>query len=149
MASINDLGFAPKWMLKYIHSELSKYEEMEMTTDGEMMPFFPTAPTNVEEVYNNLLQTFPIGEPLMIQWDRLMRFRPNPFYVHKREQLLLFLYSTNFEKMHGANIIISQALDREDVSASEVNKWLSNNRANLEPTFGELNVFFRSEFAER
>jgi hypothetical protein len=144
MASIQELGFPAKWLLRYINAELAKYDEIGMTEDSAMMPIFPTTPANTEEVYNNLLQTFPVGEPLMIMWDRLMRFRPNPLYVHKREQLLLFLYTTDFDKLMAANIIISQALDREDIAAVEVNKWMSTNRSLLEPELGELNIFFRN-----
>jgi hypothetical protein len=144
MASIQELGFPAKWLLRYINAELAKYDEIGMNENSEMMPIFPTTPANTEEVYNNLLQTFPVGEPLMIMWDRLMRFRPNPLYVHKREQLLLFLYTTNFDKLMAANIIISQALDREDIAAVEVNKWMSTNRSLLEPELGELNIFFRN-----
>lgn len=147
MAKINELGFPAQWLIKYIYAELSKFDDMGMTTDSEMMPIFPTTPANTEEVYNNLLQTFPVGEPLMIMWDRLMRFRPNSFYVHKREQLLLFLYTTDFKKLMGANIIISQALDREDAAASDVNKWLTQNHEALEAAdeeLGKLNIFFRN-----
>lgn len=144
MASIQELGFPAKWLLRYINAELAKYDEIGMTEDSAMMPIFPTTPANTEEVYNNLLQTFPVGEPLMIMWDRLMRFRPNPLYVHKREQLLLFLYTTDFDKLMAANIIISQALDREDIAAVDVNKWMSTNRSLLEPELGELNIFFRN-----
>jgi len=146
MVSIQELGFPTKWLLRYINAELAKYDEMGMIDAGTeaMIPMFPTTPANTEEVYNNLLQTFPVGEPLMIMWDRLMRFRPNPFYVHKREQLLLFLYTTDFDKLMASNIIISQALDREDVAAAEVNKWMADNKNSLEPTLGELNIFFRN-----
>ena len=147
MATIKDLGFPAKWLIKYINAELSKYEEIGSSSDAPMMPIFPTSPISPEEVYGNLLQTFPISEPLMIQWDRLLRFRPNTIPSHKREQLLLFLYTTDFEKIMAGNIIISNTLDREDYAAQDVNKWLSENHASLiaaDPDLGPLNVFFRN-----
>lgn len=147
MATIKDLGFPAKWLIKYINAELSKYEEIGSSSDAPMMPIFPTSPISPEEVYSNLLQTFPVSEPLMIQWDRLLRFRPNTTHVHKREQLLLFLYTTDMEKLMAGNIIISQTLDREDYAAQDVNKWLSDNQESLlaaDPDLGPLNVFFRN-----
>jgi|694.fasta_scaffold16931_6 hypothetical protein len=145
MASIQELGFPAKWLLRYINAELAKYDEMGMIDSDNFMAMFPTnSPTSTEELYNNLIQNFNAGEPLMIMWDRLMRFRPSPLYVHKREQLLLFLHTSDHDKLMAANIIISQALDREDVSAQEVNKWMADNKTTLEPVLGELNIFFRN-----
>jgi len=147
MATIKDLGFPAKWLIKYINAELSQYEEIGSSSDAPMMPIFPTSPISPEEVYSNLLQTFPVSEPLMIQWDRLLRFRPHTTHVHKREQLLLFLYTTDMEKLMAGNIIISQTLDREDYAAQDVNKWLSENHESLvaaDPDLGPLNVFFRN-----
>ena len=144
MASIQELGYPAKWLVRYINAELSKYDEIGMSASSEMMPIMPSTPTNIEEVYNNMIQTYDVGEPLLVQYDRLMRFRPNPLYIHKREQLILFLFTSNYDKMKAAEIIISQALDREDVSAQEVNKWMAENKTELEPILGELNVFFRN-----
>lgn len=148
MASINELGFPAPWLLQYLYAELSKYTEMGMEQGAAFKPIFPIgAPTNTEELYTNLLGTFSTGEPIMIMWDRLMRFRPNPLYTHKREQLLLFIYTSEFQKLMGANIIISQALDREDAAAQDVNKWLIENHEALEaadPDLGKLNIFFRN-----
>ncbi len=153
MASIQELGFPAKWLLRYINAELAKYDEIGLSNSeafkpvgigDKVVPMFPSTPMNIEEVYNDIIANFEVGEPLMIMWDRLMRFRPNPLYVHKREQLLLFLYTTNFDKLMAANIAISQSLDREDVAAQEVNKWLTENKTVLEPDLGELNIFFRN-----
>lgn len=144
MASIQELGYPAKWLVRYINAELAKYDEIGMSASSEMMPIMPSTPTNIEEVYNNMIQTYDVGEPLLVQYDRLMRFRPNPLYIHKREQLILFLFTSNYDKMKAAEIIISQALDREDVSAQEVNKWMAENKTQLKPILGELNVFFRN-----
>ncbi len=160
MASIQELGFPAKWLLKYINAELAKYDEIGLSEYSQLaptstspvgpiesqkiVPMFPSTPMNIEEVYNDIITNFEVGEPLMIMWDRLMRFRPNPLYVHKREQLLLFLYTTDFDKLMAANIAISQCLDREDVAAQEVNGWLTTNKTALEATLGELNIFFRN-----
>lgn len=152
MASIQELGFPTKWLARYISAELSKYEELGMSETqinqikpaGIDFPVFPSNPIGIEDLYNDLIEIYPVGEPVLVMYDRLMRFRPNPLYVHKREQMLLFLYTSSFDKLMAANIVISQALDREDVAAQEVNKWMADNRATLEPTLGELNIFFRN-----
>jgi hypothetical protein len=52
-----------------------------------------------------------------------MRFRPTQFYLHKREQLIYFIYSTDVGKLIDTVRVISSALDREDSSAQDVNSY--------------------------
>ena len=40
------------------------------------------------QIYKNLSQSVQVEQPLLIQYDRLIRFRQNSFYPRKREQLL-------------------------------------------------------------
>jgi hypothetical protein len=43
--------------------------------------------------------------------------------LRKREQLIYFLYSTDVAKLIDAVRVISNALDREDSSAQDINSW--------------------------
>ena len=80
-------------------------------------------PTNIEDLYNDSIQIRQTESPILIVYDRLMRFRPTPFYSHKREQLIYFIYSTDVGKLIDTVRVISSALDREDASAQDVNSY--------------------------
>jgi hypothetical protein len=105
-----------------------------------VVPIFAVTPTNTEEIYKNLTQSIPVEQPLLIQYDRLIRFRPNSFYPRKREQLLYYLYSTDLATVNYANILISQLLDREDAAAQNVNDFIRDESTLSFPH----NVFFHS-----
>jgi hypothetical protein len=94
-------------------------------------------PTNIEDLYNDSIAIRQTDSPVLIVYDRLMRFRPTPFYAHKREQLIYFLYSTDVGKLIDSVRVISSALDREDASAQDVNTWSINN-------IESPNVFFHN-----
>ena len=140
----SDLPFPPHWINEYLYKQLSKYEGINMSEgqpgSGQMVPIFAVTPTNTEEVYKNLLQSFPVEQPLLIQYDRLIRFRPNSFYPRKREQLLYYLYSTDLATVNYANILISQLLDREDAAAQDLNTFIRG-ESTLDLAH---NVFFHS-----
>jgi hypothetical protein len=125
----SDLPFPPHWINEYLYKELSKYEGINMSEGAGIngvVPIFAVTPTNTEEIYKNLTQSIPVEQPLLIQYDRLIRFRTNSFYPRKREQLLYYLYSTDLATVNYANILISQLLDREDASAQALNNYESN-----------------------
>ena len=136
-----DLPYPPHWINAYVFAKLSEYEDIGVSATQQMIPIFATGPTNTEEVYKNVIQATSIAEPLVIQYDRLMRFRPSVFYPHKREQILYYLYSTSLANVNNANIVISQLLDREDAAAQEVNEWARKNAATLQVPH---NVFFHN-----
>jgi hypothetical protein len=125
----SDLPFPPHWINEYLYKQLSKYEGINMSEGAGIngvVPIFAVTPTNTEEIYKNLTQSIPVEQPLLIQYDRLIRFRPNSFYPRKREQLLYYLYSTDLATVNYANILISQLLDREDASAQDLNNYNSS-----------------------
>jgi hypothetical protein len=107
----------------------------------QLIPIFAMTPTSTEEIYRNVVQSSTVEQPLIIQYDRLMRFRPTPFYGHKREQLIYYLYSTSIANVNNANIVISQLLDREDAAAQDVNDWA---RANPDRLNVPHNVYFHN-----
>jgi hypothetical protein len=141
MPSAKDLPFPPHWINAYIFDKLSEYDDIGMDKTQQLVPIFATGPTNTEELYRNMIQTTTIEEPLIIQYDRLMRFRQSPFYGTKKEQLIYYLYSTNIANVNNANIVISQLLDREDAAAQDLNDWARDNAQTLNVPH---NVFFHN-----
>ena len=122
MTILTDTGFPPTFLNRYILSELEHYG---LTAASEVLsPMVPAQfPTNIEDLYNDRIEIRQIPDPILIVYDRLMRFRPTPFYSRKREQLIYFIYSTDVGKLIDTVRVISSALDREDASAEDVNSY--------------------------
>ena len=122
MTILTDTGFPPTFLNKYILSELEHYEII--AASEQLSPMIPAIiPTNIEDLYNDRIEIRQTPDPILIVYDRLMRFRPTPFYLQKREQLIYFIYSTDVGKLINTVRIISNALDREDSSAEDVNSY--------------------------
>lgn len=139
----SDLPFPPHWINEYLYKQLSRYEGINMSQGSgsqSVVPIFAVTPTNTEEIYKNLLQSVPVDQPLLMQYDRLMRFRRSPFYATKKEQLIYYLYSTDFATVTNANIVISQLLDREDAAAQDLNNFIKDESSLSLPH----NVFFHN-----
>lgn len=138
MTIAKDTGFPPTQINGYILSELAFYG---LVADSDLVntsPMIPAQfPTNIEDLYNDSIAIRQTDSPVLIVYDRLMRFRPTPFYAHKREQLIYFLYSTDVGKLIDSVRVIASALDREDSSAQDVNSW---SIANIESP----NIFFHN-----
>ncbi len=124
MTILTDTGFPPTFLNRYILSELEYYgliSDMDLINPTPMIP--AQVSTNIEDLYNDSIQIRQSESPILIVYDRLMRFRPTPFYLHKREQLIYFIYSTDVGKLIDTVRVISSALDREDSSAQDVNSY--------------------------
>ncbi len=141
------------WINHFVAQELNKYEDCGVTLSntGNVIPFFPAAPTNIEQVYQDLLINTGDQNPLLVSYDRMLRFRPSPLYVHKREQLMYYLYNGNVDILFNAGNILSQLLDREDAAAQELNKWMNIKQDSSNPIVDfstgeqlERNIFFRN-----
>jgi hypothetical protein len=144
--NILDTGFPPTFLNKYVLAQLA---EFGLIADQDLLgtaPMVPAQfPTNIEDLYNDSLQIRQTDSPILIVYDRLMRFRPNAFYRHKREQLIYFVYSTDVAKLINSIRVISDALDREDAAAQDVNSWIAENP--ITNTNGDIvptNVFFHN-----
>lgn len=144
MASTINLPYPPRWINAYIFDKLSEYEDIGVSKTQKFSPIFATSPTNIEDIYKEVEQSSKIPNPLVIQYDRLIRFRPNAFYPYKREQVLYYLYSTSLANVNNAAIVISQLLDREDAAAQDLNDWASKNPQSSGDTNIPHNVFFHS-----
>jgi hypothetical protein len=128
MTILTDTGFPPTFLNRYVLSELAHYgliADSDLVTPSPMVP--AQFPTNIEDLYNDSIQIRQTESPVLIVYDRLMRFRPTPFYLRKREQLIYFIYSTDVGKLIDSVRVISNALDREDSSAEDVNRYNINN----------------------
>ena len=124
MTISSDTGFPPTFLNRYILSELEHYElisDIDLINPTPMIP--AQVSTNIEDLYNDSIQIRQSESPILIVYDRLMRFRPTPFYLNKREQLIYFIYSTDVGKLIDTVRVISNALDREDSSAEDVNSY--------------------------
>lgn len=140
MSISSETAFPPTIINKYIQAELEHFGIL--SGSEQMNPIFPTTPTTIDEVYKNYIGAPNIDDPLLIQFERLVRFRPTTFYRHKREQLVLYLYCNTLSKVLDASRIILEALDREDAAAQDLNKWAASaGLSNHNIMFHSLRVF--------
>ena len=126
-----DLPFPPRYVVNYLAEKIAQYPDNAIwqaspepgvpLTDQTRIPIVASQPSNTDEIWDQLIQTDP-SIPLLIQYDRLMRFRAKPFYQIKKEQVALYLYG-DLRKVNDAIIITQSLLDREDASAQDLNKW--------------------------
>jgi hypothetical protein len=148
MTILKDTGFPPTFLNGYILSELAYYNlvaEVDLLSPNPS-PMVPAQfPTNIEDLYNDSILIRQTESPLLVVYDRLMRFRPTPFYARKREQLIYFLYSTDVGKLIDSVRVISNALDREDSSAQDINAWaVANPVLNSQGDTIPYNIFFHN-----
>jgi hypothetical protein len=125
----DQFGYPPKYINAYLYTKLSEYEDLNLpknTTYG-LTPFFARTPLDVSAIYNDLEVLDDATLPLIFTYDRMLRFRPNSFYVHKREQLLYIAYGSVTDVL-GASQVIQGVLDREDAAAQDLNKWMYENQ---------------------
>lgn len=142
MTDITSTGFPPIFVNAYVVAQLEQFGLLD--TKRGMSPILPTSPTNIEDVYREHIDNAGVDDPVLIQYERLMRFRTTPFYRNKKEQLIYYIYCTSLSKSFDVTRVISEALDREDAAGQDVNLWLSTNEI-LDPNSGSAiapNVFF-------
>lgn len=147
--NITDTGFPPTFLNAYVLAQLSEFGIISENylLPSKMNPMIPAQfPTNIEDLYNDSIEIRQEPAPLLIVYDRLMRFRSTPFYRNKKEQLVYFIYSSDIDKLLNTIRVITDALDREDASAQDINTWCKQNPI----TYGEnntiipQNVFFHN-----
>jgi len=138
VSKLTDTSFPPIFVNQYVVKQLELFGIL--STYEQMVPIFPTSPTNIEDVFKNYIGAPGVDDPLLIQYERLMRFRPSPFYRRKREQLVYYLYCTDLSKITDAVRVISDALDREDVAAQDVNSYCASVSTEVKP----FNIFFHN-----
>jgi post-segregation antitoxin (ccd killing protein) len=127
--------FPPVLINKYILAQLQNFDLL--TGIEGIDPIFPVQSSNIDDLYNEISID---GAPFMIFWDRLIRYGSGTDYWNKREQLVYTIHATSDIKGINISRVITEALDREDAAAQDVNTWLSQNNADMPP----LNVFFHN-----
>jgi hypothetical protein len=137
--------FPASYINEYLYEQLSKYEDINMAqSDNGIIPFFPAAQAvNVSEIYDQLQLSSVQKLPAVIFYDRMIRLRNNSFPIGKREQVLYTVYG-DIENCTNIGSVIFQTLDREDYSAQDLNKWLTENKTNLLAKGYPVKSFFRS-----
>ena len=136
--SVKDTAFAPFFVNQYVIEQLTKFNILN--GNEQMSPIFPTSPTNIEDVFKNYIGAPGVQDPLLIQYERLARFRPGPFYRRKREQLVYYLYCTNLSKIMKSSRLIIDALDREDAAAQDINAYCASVSTEALP----FNIYFHN-----
>ena len=83
MENVLTTGFPPTFINHYIVGQLNRFgilgNNPQVPTIEQMVPIFPTSPTNIEDVFKNYIAPPGVSDPLLIQYERLVRFRPNAF----------------------------------------------------------------------
>ena len=143
--SISTTGFPPKFLNRYVAAQLAEFGIIDSAPETPLQagfdPMVPAQfPTNIEDLYNDTIQIRQTQSPVLIVYDRMMRFRPTPFYRRKREQLIYFVYSSDVAKLINTVRIITDSLDREDASAEDINKHSKNNATTENPA----NIYFHN-----
>lgn len=127
------------WLREYIFAELKKYDDVGVAEDQAINPIIPASPVGQQDFYQGLIGITNDPNPILIQYERLLRFRTTPFYRLKKDQLILDFYSSDVDITNNAMNVVAQALDREDASAQEVNTWCKENATSFAMPH---NVFF-------
>lgn len=143
--NIKSTGFAPTYINNYVNEQLSRFGLISTgptaPNQAGFNPMIPAQyPTSIEDLYNDTIQIQNVESPILIVYDRLMRFRPSSFYRRKREQLIYFIYSSDVEKLIDSVRIISDALDREDAAAQDINSYSIENATSANP----VSVYFHN-----
>lgn len=131
-------AFPPTFINQYVVQQLELFGIL--SGFEQMTPVFPTSPTNIEDVFKNYIGAPGVSDPILIQYERLLRFRPSPFYRQKREQLVYYLYCTDLSKINDSHRIITDSLDREDAAAQDINAFCAESSTEQLP----FNVFFHN-----
>jgi hypothetical protein len=138
--------FPLSYINEYLSIELSKYDDINMakTEVPGFIPFFPAGQAvSVTEIYSQLQLSDSQKLPAVIFYDRMIRLRNSAFPVGKREQVLYTVYG-DIANCSNIGSVIFQTLDREDYSAQDLNKWMTENKTSLQSKGLPMKVFFRS-----
>lgn len=137
-------GFPPLFINGYLEQQFKDFGLLNENSPSTYSPFMPVDPTSIYTQYDNLVEQTPDGVPLLIVWDRMLKVNPSPFYMRKREQVVYTIHSSSMDKVYGAHRVISEALDRMDASAEDVNAWTAKNPIIDSDGVSAQNVYFHN-----
>jgi hypothetical protein len=138
MKSLPDPAY---WLRQFIFNELKEYSvaDVAVVTGQGINPIIPSStPSALADFYETLKAETELSDPLVIQYDKLMRFRTNPFYRIKKEQLVLTVLNGDTDIVLNVASIIEQLLDREDAAGQDINAFSQSLSTEEKP----FNVFF-------
>lgn len=118
-----NLPFPPYFINAYLKQQ---FVDFGIVGESEITPILPVTPDGVDMLYQQLMETSNTPNPLLLQYDRLFRFRPTPFYRNKREQLIYTFVCSSYEKQSQAIAVAIEALDRQDATAQDINAWVAD-----------------------
>lgn len=144
MADTLNFAYPPRWINAFVFDTLTNYEDVGISPNQKIIPIFAASPIAMEDTYRKLTETSNISDPLLIQYERLLKIRSGPFYPRKKEQVIYQVYSTGLAHVNNATMVISELLDREDASAQDLNFWCSKNPQEKVGEAIPYNVFFHS-----
>lgn len=123
------LPFPPLWINAYIQAALNEYGFSVLT--------LPSSPAAIDDLSKNRVdiptqyddEGIALNQQpdVIVQYDRLIRYRRSNLYPLKCEQLLYYVYSTP-SKILDVSTILSQLLDRADAAAEDLNRWTMKNK---------------------
>lgn len=142
--NIAHTGFPPTFLNQYVLQQLQDFELIgDINTIRPMVP--AQFPTNIEDLYNDQIQITGNDNPILIVYDRLTRFRSSAFYRNKKEQLVYFIYTANLDDLLNTVRVITDALDREDAAAQDINSWCAKNMTDFNVFFHNVKVYQADE----
>jgi hypothetical protein len=99
-------------------------EKIDGYFGGGVIKFFPTGPTNIDDLTEN----FPDAvDDVFVVYDRMFRLRRQAFPHIKQEQVLYYFYkkANGMKELVETIQLVQDLMDRGDESAQEINSWLS------------------------
>jgi hypothetical protein len=127
------------WISAFVFNELKQYEDVGVDPDQQFNPIIPSDPVGFNEIWTYITDNVNAQNPILIQYDTLLRYRSQPFYRIKKEQLVYDLTCADRTTTINAVSVITQLLDREDAAAEDINRWAAANASVLQLPY---NVYF-------
>lgn len=134
------------WIAHFIFNELKGYNNVGIFENQSVFPFVPStsSQTTIDGLRTYIQNTDGDGGSSTIsifKYDTLIRFRAQPFYPIRKEQLVIeFLTDDDYEASRNIESIVTYLLDREDASAQELNAWAAANTSTV--GLDDYNIFF-------
>lgn len=133
---------------RYIYNEMKKYGLSDSPfglpnplPQEPWTPFYSAAATLSNQ---DIWSDYPGG--IYVMYDKMIRYRTQPFYRIKKEQLLYDIrtneFASDLDLSDNFVAMVAELLDREDQAAQDINSWLAKNFDLLDDLGIKHNVFF-------
>jgi hypothetical protein len=129
-----NLPFPPVWINAYIQAALNEYGFSVLTIPSNAAAIDDLSKNRVDipTQYDDEGIALNTQPDVIVQYDRLFRYRRSNFYPLRCEQLLYYVYSTP-SKILDVSTILSQLLDRADAAAEDLNRWTMKKQDGTSP----------------